>query len=501
MQKTTLLFLVCISLLAGNCRTVRSVNRAQQEHFNRELLQLQTFFHIPALSVLVKQNDQVLFEKYAGLADNKNQSLNDSLTQFPIASLTKIFAAVGLMKLCEAGRLNLEEPVNKYVSGQHIPDSIQIKHVLSHTSQGKPGEHFYYSGRFGWLTAVIEKSSGKRFEQFMQEEIFTPAGLTNTWLLKDSSSVKLPGRKLAQPYWYEGAVKEGRIEYGYSASAGIVSTVRDLAKFDQALDRHILISEKSLKKMFTPFNETLPYGSGIFSQRIEGQNLVWGYGQFDAYSALYIKVPAKRLTLIVTANNNLMSDPARLIYGDIAYSLFAWSFLKNYVYHQSGMPLLEDMVGLESLNQRMDKNTAGIYRRKLLAQALAESFMEMGDRSRPKISEAILDKIFRHYPDCESYASLSLLHNLMILKFAALQQQKVFTKFDSQIEKVGRRLLAEDPGNPYANFYLGNYYSLRGEDDSAYQHFNNIVNLRNFSRGWYTIEAENWIKTYHKKKQ
>jgi CubicO group peptidase (beta-lactamase class C family) len=96
-----------------------------------------------------------------------------------MASLTKIFSAVLIMKLVEEKKLDLDEPINKYVTNRNIADSIKIEHILSHTSQGDIGQQFYYSGRFGWLTTVIEKASGNSFEKEINEKIIQP--LTSYW--------------------------------------------------------------------------------------------------------------------------------------------------------------------------------------------------------------------------------------------------------------------------------------------------------------------------------
>jgi len=73
------------------------------------------------------------------------------------------------------------------------------------------------------------------------------------------------------------------------------------------------------------------YNYGLFGQEIGGQEITWAYGQYDCYSSLFIQVPGKGLTLVMAANNNLMSDPARLIYGDVTSSLFASWFFRNFL--------------------------------------------------------------------------------------------------------------------------------------------------------------------------
>jgi CubicO group peptidase (beta-lactamase class C family) len=495
-----IIILVFISLIIFSCKTNQSIIKTRNNNFTKELTELKDFFHIPAVSVIIKNGDRTIYENYLGYANLTKKVLNDSSTTFPVASLTKIFSAVLIMKLVEEKKLNLNDPINKYITNQSLSDSIKIKHILSHTSQGSIGQHFYYSSRFGLLTNVIEKASGQSFKKEITEKIIQPLGLKNTYLLEDSLQLSHENSTIAMPYLYEGEVKDGFIDYGFSSAAGISSTVRDLAVFSRAMDANSLITADSKNKMFTPFKDNLPYGHGIFSQKFQNQDIIWGYGQYDCYSSLFLKVPNKNLTLIIAANNNLISDPARLIYGDVSYSLFAMSFLKSYVFDLTNEPLLEDANSLNTLENRITKANSEFYRRKLLAQSISESFLAQYDSINKEMSIAILEKVFKIYPKYENYSDLSLLHNLSFLKtFALFKEQKNFTKFDAELEKIGSKLLTIDKDNPYANYYLANYFSSNSSNDIALKFYEKIINAKNFSRNWYTSGAENWIKEYQKK--
>ena len=79
----------------------------------------------------------------------------------------------------------------------------------------------------------------------------------------------------------------------------------------------------------------------------------------------------------------------------------------------------------------------------------------------------------------------------MVKKF---KEQKEFNDFDTEIEKIGTTLLAIDSANPYANYYMADYYAGKGINDKARKHYEAIINAKNFSRNWYTSEAENWLK-------
>ncbi|MEM8926760.1 MAG: serine hydrolase domain-containing protein [Bacteroidota bacterium] len=454
------------------------------EVFTIELQQLKEYFHIPGLAVLVQKGDSVLYEDYMGYANMENKIKVEATTEFPIASITKMFAGVALMKLMEEGNLSLEDPIDNYLTHATFGDSIKVKHILSHTSQGQVGQHFYYSYRFGALTPVIAKASNTSFEAYIENEVFRPLGLTSTYMFSDSSSVN---PSTAQPYNFDANIVPGIMEFGASASAGIVSTARNMAAFSKALENNSLITPASKHLMYVPFIPSSPYGLGIFTQEIANKNIVWAYGQYDSYSSLLLKVPEDELTLVLLANNNLLSDPARLINGDVSSSLFAMSFLKNYVLEQEEVPLFESA-------ETLSKNTSEFHRKKIMAEALAASFMARFDDKALEKSKQLLRTFFTLYPDYLEHANLNLLHTLTFIKNVHFHKDLgSFEAFDPQIEAISKKLLEEDMDNPYVNVYMGAYFDQKGDLEKAKVHYENIIHSKNFSPFWYTAEAKNWL--------
>lgn len=477
-------------LLVSSCSEKNENQIKQTEKFTSELMELKEYFQIPGLAISIEKNGENIYKNYLGVSDLENSTELDSTALFPIASITKIFSGVLIMKLVEQKKLSLEEPINKFLSKPILGDSILIKHVLSHTSQGEIGKEFYYSSRFGLLTSVIEKVSHRPFEDVMNQEILIPLKLKNTFLLRDSTQIIKENRLIVKPYILDNGIEDGFIDFGYSTSAGIVSNLEDLAIFNSALDDDILISEKSKNSMFSSFNSDLPYGYGIFNQKFENLNMVWAYGQYDCYSSLFLKIPSENISLTLLANNNLLSDSARLIYGDVTSSLFVMSFLKNYIFEFREMELMEK-IDSPKTNSFSDSQ---FFRKKLLAQALGESFMARFEPEKMEVSAKLLERVFSEYPNYLKYADLNLLHNLSFLKDVAFYMELgEFNKFDTQIELIGVKLLKEAPENPYANSYMGTYYARKGDKEKAKYHFESIVNAKNFSENWYTKEAQNWL--------
>ena len=120
------------------------------------------------------------------------------------------------------------------------------------------------------------------------------------------------------------------------AAGGLVSTVRDLARLDAALDPprpDALLADETLAAAWTPAAErggvASPMGLGWFVQSYKGERIVWHFGYvLNGYSSLIVKVPARSLTFILLANGDGLSAPFQLQSGDVTRSLFATLFLR-----------------------------------------------------------------------------------------------------------------------------------------------------------------------------
>jgi CubicO group peptidase (beta-lactamase class C family) len=143
--------------------------------------------------------------------------------------------------------------------------------------------------------------------------------------------------RMAIPYRLDKKGKPVRSEplpaAGITAADGLVSTVRDLARFDAAIDDFILLREDTLAVAWSNAlgrdGASVPAGLGWFVQGYEGEPVVWHFGLVPgSYSSLILKLPARRTTLILLANSDGLSAPFQLPLGDVTRSLFATTFLK-----------------------------------------------------------------------------------------------------------------------------------------------------------------------------
>ena len=217
MKKTNIL----IFIFLGFCFFVVNTKAASDE--NRHLtIKLDSILSkhfkpdAPGCAVLVSRKEQIVYRKAFGMADLELNVAMQADMVFEIASITKEFTAIAIMQLVEQGKINLEDPIEKY-----IPDypthgyKITIGHLLSNTSGIKdygemkqlnpkiwrvdhtptdfiaffkkeemefaPGRQYKYSNSgFFLLGCIIEKMSEMTYEDYLEQKIFEPAGMTNT---------------------------------------------------------------------------------------------------------------------------------------------------------------------------------------------------------------------------------------------------------------------------------------------------------------------------------
>jgi len=269
--------------------------------FRSDLEQLRQTLLVPGLSAAIVQDGKIFWAGGLGYRDEAARLPATENTRYPIASLTKCFTAVAAMQLVGRKRLNLDDPANKY--GDRSTGRMRVRHYLSQMSEAEPGVRFLYnSERFNRLGAILEKGSGQPLKTLFEQQIFRPAGMADTTAgFPDTPDAR---NELAAPYDVSPtgrAVKDQLRPSPVEAASGIVSTVLDLAKFDIALDDNKLLKPALKFEMWTPSLSQLgptPYGLGWFVENYKGDDLVWHYGQLPGYSALFLKIPQKHLTLI-----------------------------------------------------------------------------------------------------------------------------------------------------------------------------------------------------------
>ena len=142
---------------------------------------------------------------------------------------------------------------------------------------------------------------------------------------------------LAQPYGLDREFNLTKINYpqGFSTSAGLISTVLDMAKYDIAIDQNKFLTKETQQLAFTPTvstkGESLPYGLGWFTTNYKGTKLLWHYGYWTGNSSFILKVPEQNITFIIMANSDNLSRPTDLGAGNALSSPVGMAFLKTFI--------------------------------------------------------------------------------------------------------------------------------------------------------------------------
>lgn len=359
---------VVVAALLGLCMSTRGADPRTAPRktpdlaaFARTLSALQLDRRIPGLSAVVVKDGKVIFAQGFGFASPERKMRATPDTPFNIASVAKPISAVVALKLVEQGRLDIDKPMSSYqgfaafceefskqesIFAHDIRCSqITMRNILSHAVNGAPGEAFLYNPvMYSWSSRPMAQVAGKPFSSLVDEIVFRPAGMKDS--ARRHRDLPLPSRisaALAPPYHSESAgasvPSEPPPPQGDGAAGGVIATAMDLARFDVALDGGRLISRASRELMMTPTRSTrgvlLPYGLGWFVQEYQGHKLVWHSGWWpQAYSALYLKVPEERLTLILLANSEGVWWNNPLDKAEVEKSPFAAAFLDQFVAHR-----------------------------------------------------------------------------------------------------------------------------------------------------------------------
>lgn len=264
-------------------------------------------------TVLVARQGEVLLAKGYGMADF-DQRPNTPDTLFEIASTSKQVTATAILRLAQDKKLKLDDPLARFFKG--VPadkQAVTLRHLLHHTSGidnetglpygspatrdefvklvlaapmiSKPGEKFaYFNSGYAVLAAVVEVVTGQGFEAFCHARLFKPAKLTDTGFINEPQLDRKrdtarrddrPGMSGTACNWFYG--------WGYRGMGGVVTTVRDLLRWDQALRGDKILKPEWREVLYTPSLERYACGWLVSStprgtRKAEHAGGVAGYG-------------------------------------------------------------------------------------------------------------------------------------------------------------------------------------------------------------------------------
>ena len=239
-------------------------------------------------AVLVAKDDRVLFSHAYGLADRNRRIPNTLRTRFRIGSMNKMFTAVAILQLVEAGRVKLTAPLATYLPdypNRDVATKVTIHQLLTHTGgtgdifgpdfdahrkelrtlgdyvklygkrgpEFEPGSQWAYSNYgFVLLGRVIEKVTGHSYYDYVQQHIYARAGMTTSGSRPEDQAV--PDRSIGYtkpPGTTAWAPNTDTLPYRGTSAGGGYSTVEDLARFAHALLSHKLLTPNSTKLLIT----------------------------------------------------------------------------------------------------------------------------------------------------------------------------------------------------------------------------------------------------------
>lgn len=269
-------------------------------------------------AILVAHNDKVIEKRAFGLASIEYGNPNKVGTKFNIASITKMITAVATLQLYENGKVGLKTPIGEYLPdypNKLVRDSVTIHQLLTHTSGNnndldfwktnnlkfknvsdfaqrfendtllsKPGTKYDYSASgFIILGLIIEKVSGLNYYDYVRENIFTVAKMTNTTELEIDAIIQNKASGYTTFLQEDKTPRKNEYYLAKTSPAGFhYSTIEDLFKFSKALRNYQLLSKETTELMFIPkvkgYNTNLGYGIDIdlrYNQTIQGHSGGW----------------------------------------------------------------------------------------------------------------------------------------------------------------------------------------------------------------------------------
>lgn len=293
------------------------------------------------LVVAVGEQGNPAFERGYGLANIEWNAPVTTDTVFRVGSISKQFAAAGVLLLAEQKKLSLDDKLARYFPDFPRGDEVTLRQLMNHTSgihsypgptertivrvgiavpdmvkhiatlgyDFDPGTRWEYSNsNYFLIGAVIEQVSGQTFREFARQRLFEPLGLTHTAV--DSNDEIVPKR--ASAYFRDPSRKGAFENADYihmsvpHAAGGIRSTAGDLIKWTAALHGGRVLGAASYKEMTTPAvvpgKEDAKYGLGLHLLEQQGHRLINHDGGIEGFEASMTYVVDSRTTVVVLAN-------------------------------------------------------------------------------------------------------------------------------------------------------------------------------------------------------
>lgn len=273
----------------------------------RDMLNRQVAADTFSGTVLVAKDGKPIFAQAYGLADIARKVPNTLETRFRIGSMNKMFTAVSILQLAQAGKLHVEDPIGKYLTdypNKNLASTVTVHQLLTHTGGTgdifgpdydahrltlrtlndyinlygkrdvlfKPGSRWEYSNYgFVLLGAIVERVSGQNYYDYVRQHVYVPAGMKSTG--SDPEDTTVVERSVG--YTDDGGKlvpNTDTLPYRGSSAGGGYSTVGDLLRFANALQKKKLLNAR-YTQLLTLGKVAMPGGGRSYAYGFGDQNV------------------------------------------------------------------------------------------------------------------------------------------------------------------------------------------------------------------------------------
>ncbi|WP_061316576.1 serine hydrolase domain-containing protein [Clostridium botulinum] len=309
---------------------------------------------IPGLSVTIVKGDKTVYQKGFGYSDIELQKSVDSESLFEIGSNSKAFTALGILDLQKNGLIKFDDEVTKYIpwlkvkyKGKEVP--ITIEQLVHHTSgvpfntidkipvsnednalyetvktligielDNEPGKSFQYATiNYDVLGLIIQEVTGKSYENYIEENILKPMGLSNTYPYRNENVNEhmAKGYKVSflRPHEYDAPIYRGNKPAGY-----IISNGEDMAKWlkiqmgtlsDLKFDKNLIEESHNANDRIAPLRDGSSYASGWLVYQ-KGSREISHAGNNPNYSSFILFRPEDKIGVAILSNTSSQYIPA-----------------------------------------------------------------------------------------------------------------------------------------------------------------------------------------------
>ncbi len=304
---------------------------------------------IPGLALGIVKDNQIIYVKSFGSANTSGRSITPQ-TPFIIGSVSKSFTAIAIMQLVETGKIDLDAPVQKYISWfrvSNLDDSskITVRHLLNQTSGlstptgwrifteeknktleqlvhdldsarllNSPGQKFEYSNaNYLVLGQIIQTISNQSYGDYIKEHIFIPLKMQSSFTSLQSAQQN--GLAKGYQHWLSIPVQSNHPYLNNSLPAGyLISSAEDMTHYlisqmnEGRYDDTSILSPTSISQLHQSainISKNQNYGMGFYIEKINNTNILWHGGLIPDFNADMIMIPEKKLGIVVLENDGL----------------------------------------------------------------------------------------------------------------------------------------------------------------------------------------------------